>query len=126
MPIIHLKPCIFIFLLSLMCIQLPAQTATNTTKNTIEVQVMLSDNIKDIPLPANCTITTTSDVVLKYKVVKVIHGFYLQNTILIHQHCLREAIEKNSIANHVTYIYKLKPVNPETTDKEKLTYEIVL
>jgi len=104
---------------------IPAQNPATQKEEIIELQVMLSDNVKDMPLPPYCGIYMT-DQVVNFKVMKVIHGFYLKNTVRIHINCLREAVESKGIDNHVTYVYKLKAVDPATTDKDKITYTIVL
>ena len=101
-----LKNCFSVFLLLLATIYVPAQTPLDQ-KGTIEVQVMLLDNLKELTLPPYCG-TYTTGMILKYKVIKVLNGFYLGNTISIHQDCIREAIENHTLANHITYIYKLK------------------
>ena len=115
----------FTVFLLLFAIGIHAQDPAIPGKQPLELQVMLLDNIKDMPLPPYCGIHMTDNVV-NFKVMKSIHGLYLESTVKIHIHCLRELVENKSINNHVTYVYKLKPVNPETTPKDKLTYEIIL
>ncbi|MCW3085346.1 MAG: hypothetical protein JWP12_2712 [Bacteroidetes bacterium] len=122
--LMKLKICFSLFLLLLATIYVPAQTAAAQKEETIEVQVMLFDNLKELVLPPYCGIHMT-DVVLKYKVIKVMHGFYLGNTIFIHQNCIREAIENKTLANHITYIYKLKLIAPAIEGKPG-TYGIVM
>ncbi len=119
-----LKIFFSLFLLLLATIYVPAQTVPAQKEETIEIQVMLLDNLKELVLPPYCGIHMT-DVVLKYKVIKVVRGFYLGNTILIHQRCIREAIENKTLANHVTYIYKLKLTTPPVQGVTD-TYMIVM
>lgn len=100
---------------------MPEQTAP---PQTIELQVMLQDNLKDVETAVNRPLST-NDRILTYKVVKVLKGFYLGTTVHIYQHNIREAIKNNLVANHVTYIYTLKLTGPAQEGRPD-TYEIVL
>ena len=122
----NFKSVLFIFLFSVVLLRVPAPASATPTEEPLELQLMLADKVISLPLPPYCGILMT-DVVVRFKVIKVLKGFYLKKDILIHIKCLREAVEGGSIGDHATYVYKLKklPLAPGDTNEDHATYNIV-
>lgn len=92
----------------------------------IQLKVILIDKVDTIQLPPYCG-SLIFDMTLKYKVIKVISGDYIESTILINHICPREAIQNKWVKNDTIYNYKLKRRQIKQLDKTTTMrdYEIV-
>jgi len=120
----NFKTVFFIFLFSVIIFRAPTRASATSKEDPLELQLMLADKVISLPLPPYCGIMMTDNVV-RFKVIKVLHGFYLDKTILVHINCLREAVETGTIGDHSTYVYKLKKVFQLPNDTTEETYNIV-
>lgn len=73
----------------------------------IEVQVKIIKDVAPLKLYPNCGILLV-DVTLNYKVIKVLKGNYIKDTILIYHVCPRMLVESKVLENNKVYTYKLK------------------
>ena len=85
---------------------------------------MLAEKVTSLSLPPDCGLMAT-DQAVRFKVLKVLQGFYLKKTVLVHIKCLREAVRNGTIADHLLYIYKLEKVPQPPNDTSEETYNIV-
>lgn len=119
----NLKTILFIFLFLTVIIRIPSP-ASAAEEETLQLHLMLADKVISLPLPPYCGVLMT-DQVVRFKVIKVLKGFYLKKDILVHIKCLREAVEGGTIGDHGMYVYKLKKVPQPPGDTSEATYNIV-